>query len=131
MEMAAKAQVREQALEHVLETLCSSLDDVQSCLRLASTNKALNVLVGEGSFWRRFFAEAVQVVVLACECAGVAMADVEARPLHPRAVSERLRNRPVLLAPARGRSSPVHWATPSFLLCLGRLMLMRVGWIPP
>ena len=84
MEMAAKAQVREQALEHVLETLCSSLDDVQSCLRLASTNKALNVLVGEGSFWRRFFAEAVQVVVLACECAGVAMADVEARP---RAVS--------------------------------------------
>ena len=59
--MTAMAQVREQALEHVLETLCSSSADVQSCLRLASTNKALNLLVDNCSFWQRFFAEAVEV----------------------------------------------------------------------
>ena len=57
MHGAAMGQVREQALEHVLETLCTTSKDVQSCLLLASTSKSLNKLVGEGSCWRRFFAE--------------------------------------------------------------------------
>jgi hypothetical protein len=61
MHAAAMGQVREHALEHVLETLFTTSKDVQSCLLLASTSKSLNKLVGEGSCWRRFFAEAVQV----------------------------------------------------------------------